>query len=129
MKNKKNIIIAAGVFVVLLTGYFMFSGNKDSEAVDIISDVKKGEFRVEIETTGQLEAKNTVKVLGPSGLRNFRINYINIQTIVDEGTVVKKGDFVASLDPSEFQTRYEEKKLALEKEQSEFVQIQLDTTL
>jgi len=129
MKNKRNIIIAGVVFVALLVGYFMVSGSKASEAVDIISEVKKGEFRVEIETTGQLEAKNSVKVLGPSGLRNFRINYINIQTIVDEGTVVKKGDFVASLDPSEFQTRYEEKKLALEKEQSEFVQIQLDTTL
>jgi HlyD family secretion protein len=129
MKNKKNLIIAGVIFVVLLSGYFIVGGNKDSEAVSIISDVKKGQFRVEIETTGELEAKNSVKVLGPSGLRNFRINQITIQTIVDEGTVVKKGDFVASLDRSEFQTRYEEKKLALEKEQSEFVQIQLDTTL
>jgi multidrug efflux pump subunit AcrA (membrane-fusion protein) len=42
---------------------------------------------------------------------------------------VKKGDWVASLDRSEFQNRYDEKQLALEREQAEFVQTQLDTTL
>ncbi|HZX74266.1 MAG TPA: efflux RND transporter periplasmic adaptor subunit [Cyclobacteriaceae bacterium] len=129
MGKKRNVIIAGVAFAALLTTYFIVQGNKSSDAVSLMSEVKKGQFRVEIETTGELEAKNSVKVLGPAGLRNFRINNITIQTIVDEGTVVKKGDFIASLDRSEFQSRYEEKKLALEKEQSEFTQIQLDTTL
>ena len=48
---------------------------------------------------------------------------------MDEGTVVKKGDWVASLDRSEFQTRFNEKQIELEKENAEFIQTQLDTTL
>jgi HlyD family secretion protein len=126
---KKKIRIGAGAVVMLLIGYFVFRGNKASEIADIITDVKQGPFKVEIETTGELEAKNSVKILGPTQLRDFRIWQVVIQSIVDEGTVVKKGDWVASLDRSEFQNRFNEKQIELEKENAEFVQIQLDTTL
>jgi len=54
---------------------------------------------------------------------------VTIQNIVDEGTVVKKGDWVATLDRSEFQGRYNEKQIELDKAQSKYVQVQLDTTL
>ena len=126
---KKNLIIGTGVVVVLLVGYFIGKGNKASEVADILANVKKGPFKVEIETTGELEAKNSVKILGPASLRDFRIWQVTIQSIVDEGTVVKKGDWVAPLDRSEFQNRFNEKQIELEKANSKFVQTQLDTTL
>ncbi len=126
---KKNLIIGAGVVVVLLVGYFIVRGNKASEVADIMANVKKGPFKVEIETTGELEAKNSVKILGPASLRDFRIWQVTIQSIVDEGTVVKKGDWVATLDRSEFQNRFNEKQIEMEKANSKFVQTQLDTTL
>jgi Barrel-sandwich domain of CusB or HlyD membrane-fusion len=127
--NKKNLIIAASVIVVALIGFFIVKTNRSQKSVDITTNVKRGPFKVEIETTGELEAKNSVKIQGPTALRDFRIWNITIQNIVDEGTVVQKGDWVAALDRSEFQSRYDEKQLALEKAQAEFVQIQLDTTL
>jgi HlyD family secretion protein len=127
--NKRNLYIGAGIFVVLLIGYFVLSGGKKGEISDIMASVKKGEFRVEIETTGELEAKNSVKILGPGGLRNFQIWQVTIQSIVDEGTVVKKGDWIATLDRSEFQNKYTQKQIELEKANSKFIQTQLDTTL
>ena len=126
---KKNLIIGVGVVVVLLVGYFIVKGNKSSEVSDIMAIVKRGPFKVEIETTGELEAKNSVKILGPSSLRDFRIWQVTIQNIIDEGTVVKKGDWVATLDRSEFQNRFNEKQIELEKANSKFIQTQLDTTL
>ncbi|MBI1767650.1 MAG: HlyD family efflux transporter periplasmic adaptor subunit [Bacteroidetes bacterium] len=126
---KRNLIIAGSVIVVVLIGYFVVSGNKTGESTDIMSVVKKGKFKVEIETTGELEAKNSVKILGPSGLRTFQIWQVNIQKIVDEGTVVRKGDWVATLDRSEFQTKYSQKQIDFEKANSKFIQTQLDTTL
>jgi HlyD family secretion protein len=127
--NRKNLLIGAGIVVVLLIGYFVVKGNKGDEVSEILASVKKGEFRVEIETSGELEAKNSVKILGPGGLRNFQIWQVTIQSIVDEGTVVKKGDWVATLDRSEFQNKYNQKQIELEKANSKFVQTQLDTTL
>lgn len=126
---KKNLIIGSGIVVILLIGYFIVRGNKSNEVTDILANVKRGPFKVEIETTGELEAKNSVKILGPASLRDFRIWQVTIQNIIDEGTVVKKGDWVATLDRSEFQNRFNEKQIELEKANSKFVQTQLDTTL
>src|SRR5688572_12525084 len=127
--NKRNLIIGGGLIVVVLIVFLFVKGTSKTEAAEILADVQRGTFRVEIETTGELEAKNSVKILGPSTLRDFRIWNVTIQNIVDEGTVVKKGDWVATLDRSEFQGRYNEKQIELEKAQSKYVQVQLDTTL
>lgn len=126
---KRKLLIGAGVLVVLLVGYYMVRGKANKETTDVLASVKKGEFRVEIETTGELEAKNSVKIMGPGGLRNFQIWQVTIQNIVDEGTVVKKGDWVATLDRSEFQNKFAQKQIDYEKANSKFVQTQLDTTL
>ncbi|CAN5348591.1 efflux RND transporter periplasmic adaptor subunit [soil metagenome] len=126
---KRKLIIAAGVLVTLLAGYFIFKSTKASEEMEIVTDVKHGKFKVEIETTGELEAKNSVIILGPQTLRNFQIWQLVIQSIVDEGTVVKKGDWVATLDRSEFQTKFTAKQIELDKASSKYNQVQLDTTL
>lgn len=127
--QRRNLLIGAGVVVVLMIGYFIVKGDKETEAASIMTSVKQGEFRVEIETTGELEAKNSVKILGPSQLRNFQIWQVTVQNIINEGTVVKKGDWVATLDPSEFQTKFAAKQIELDKASSRFNQTQLDTTL
>ena len=126
---KRNLILGSGVLVVLLIGYFVVRGNKSGDVADIMSSVKRGKFKVEIETTGELEAKNSVKILGPQSLRNFQIWNVTIQSIIDEGTVVKKGDWIATLDRSEFQNKFTAKQIELDKASSKFNQTQLDTTL
>ena len=128
-RMKRNLLIGGGIVVAALAIYFFFGASKTSGLADVIAQVKKGPFKIEIETTGQLEAKNSVMILGPTQLRDFRIWQIAIQRIVDEGTVVKKGDWVATLDRSEFQNRFNEKQIELEKASSRYTQTQLDTTL
>jgi len=104
-------------------------GSSGSEETSIIVDVERGEFVVEVATTGELEAKNSTKISGPNNLRNFRIYQISVQSIIPEGTVVQKGDFVASLDPSELNTKIQDRQLELDEEEAEYEQTQLDTTL
>ncbi len=126
---KRKILLGTGIVIVVLIGYFVVRGSKGNEAASIMTTVKKGQFRVEIETTGELEAKNSVKILGPRGLMDFQIYQVVIQRIIDEGTVVKKGDWVATLDQTEFQNKFTSKQIELDKASSKFNQIQLDTTL
>lgn len=127
--SKKNLIIAAVVAVAALVIFLIVRKNKGEHAAEILATVKHGPFKIEIETTGELEAKNSVKIQGPTALRDFRIWNATIQTIIDEGTIVKKGDWVATLDRSEFQNRWQEKQIELDREEAEFTQTQLDTTL
>ncbi|MBX2967097.1 MAG: HlyD family efflux transporter periplasmic adaptor subunit [Cyclobacteriaceae bacterium] len=126
---KRNLIIASGIVVVLLITYFIVRGNQKTDGADIFATVQRGTFKVEIETTGELEAKNSVKIQAPTTLREYRVNNLTIQNIINEGTVVKKGDWIATLDRSEFQGRIKDKEIELEKAQAAFVQTQLDTTL
>src|SRR5687768_14110447 len=126
---KRNIFIGGSAVIILMIVYFVVRGGGGGVSTDIIANVSTGPFKVEIETTGELEAKNSVKILGPTRLRDFQIWNVLIQSIVDEGTVVKKGDWVANLDPSIFQSRFNEKSIELEKENASYIQTQLDTTL
>ncbi len=126
---KKPLWIGGGLLAVVAIVWLGFGRSNKNAASDILATVKKGTFRVEVETTGELEAKNSVKIQGPQSLRNFQIWQVTIQRIVDEGTVVKKGDWVATLDRSEFQNKFVAKQIELDKASSKFTQTQLDTTL
>ena len=127
MKSKHWVIAGVAVLVILLIYFFTSSGTVES--VGIVVDVKKGEFTIDISTTGELEAKNSVEILGPQNTRNYRLWNMTIQDIIDEGTIVKKGDFVASLDPSELTSKLKDSQLELEKIESQYIQTKLDTTL
>lgn len=126
--NRKNIFITAAVLVLIALAYYL-TARPGAEAAGITAEVRRGPFTVDITTTGELEAKNSVEILGPQGTRNYRIWNMTIQDIIDEGTLVKKGDFVASLDPSELTNNIKDAQLELEKIESQFIQTKLDTTL
>ena len=127
MKSKYWIGALAAVAVIVLVYYLTSSSSDDSGG--IVVPVKSGEFTIDITTTGELEAKNSVEILGPRGTRNYRIWNMTIQEIIDEGTIVSKGDFVASIDPSELTNKLKDSQLDLEKIESQYIQTKLDTTL
>ena len=126
---KRNIIIGATAIVVLLVGYFAVKGGKNKDASEKLVSVEMGMFQVDVETTGELEAKNSVKIYGPTKLRSFRINQVKIDDIVEEGTEVKKGDWIATLDRSELMNKILDRELEVDQKMSQFTQTRLDTTL
>ncbi len=126
---KKIVLISLGILVVAAIGFFAFRQNTRSDSNDILIPVKWGKFIIDVNSTGELEAKNSVLIKGPSRLREFRIYQVTISRIVDEGTMVKKGDWIADLDRSEFNTKMQDAQLELEKAQSQYIQTQLDTAL
>lgn len=128
MKNKKT-YIGIAIAVVLVFLVWRFFSSTVGESFDIFADVKQGSFRVEITSSGELEALNSVEILGPLEARRFRVNNITIESMVDEGTIVKQGDVIAELDKSELFGRLDDKRIDLEQSRAQFEQIQLDTSL
>ncbi|MEN8249311.1 MAG: efflux RND transporter periplasmic adaptor subunit [Bacteroidota bacterium] len=126
---KGKIIIGSTIVLVLFVGYFIVKGGKSKETTDILVDVEVGAFQVDIETTGELEAKNSVKIFGPRKLREYRIHQVKIDKIVEEGTEVKKGGWIATLDKSELMNKIQDRELEVEQEMSQYTQTKLDTTL
>ncbi|MFQ3213420.1 MAG: HlyD family secretion protein [Marivirga sp.] len=125
----KKIIIAIAAIVVLVIAIYAFTGGSSSQGTEMLTQVKSGEFVIAITTTGELEAKNAIKITGPSGLRAARLWNVKIDRMVDEGTVVEKGDFVASLDASELSDRIRNTESEYQQSVSKYTQTRLDTAL
>ncbi|GGF40440.1 efflux RND transporter periplasmic adaptor subunit [Echinicola rosea] len=127
---KKNLLfVAVGSVVAILVLYFIFSPTASGDGADIIVPVEKGKFTVEIATTGELKALRSVMIMGPTRAREFRVNQLTIERMVDEGTVVKKGDFIASLDKSELFGKLSDGQNNLDSEVAQYEQAKLDTAL
>ena len=128
MKKYRVYIILAVVIVVTILLYVFFGSSKSTvETIEI--PVKMGTFEIQVSTSGELEAMSSEKILGPSGLRNFRIWNVKIDDIIPDGTVVDSGDYVATLDRSELTNRLKDSELDLESLGTKFTQTQLDTTM
>ncbi len=130
--NKKSLIISAIAVVGLLLLAYLFlgdAGTATTETQDILTEVKRGNLDIQVTTTGELQAKNSVNIMGPTGLRNARIWEVKINDMVEEGTVVKKGGFIASLDQSELAEKIREEELELLESRNKWEQTKIDTAI
>lgn len=100
-----------------------------AEDTSLVARVKKGEFKVMVNTSGELRAKKFVNITGPANAQQANQYQMKIASIVPEGTVVKAGDVVAELDRSSIAARLNEVTLALQKAEAVFEQAMLDSTL
>ena len=125
--QRKYLLPLVGLAILLLGWYWLGGSDESSAAITVTP--QQGKFVVEVSTSGELRAKNSTKIKGPSGMREFRLFNVKIQKLIPEGSVVSKGDFVAELDKSEVMSKMQDAKLELQKVQSQFEQAQLDSTL
>ncbi len=104
MKNrlKRVLILAVITITVVVAAFLMISKKTSTSNTEIEIPVMKGEFESLVYATGQLQAAQSVSINVPGELssRRLRIYEIKVTHIVDEGTVVDSGGYVASLDHS-----------------------------
>jgi multidrug efflux pump subunit AcrA (membrane-fusion protein) len=119
-------------FIVLLgtpTAWLM--ARTDPASSDgLVAEVKKGDFKIVVTTSGELRAPKFVNITGPQTMQQAEIwNGVKIQSIVAEGTQVKEGDVVAELDRSPVASKLADVTLALTKAQALHEQASLDSAL
>ena len=129
---KKTIIISAIVAAVAIIALIIFhriSAKKD--IANLYSEAQKGEFDIIVTTTGELEAKNSTDITGPDfqQSRNLRAMDIQITDMVPEGTEVKKGDYVATLDRTQFDNTLKDEQDRLTTYETNLEMKQLDTAV
>ncbi|MGB3182744.1 MAG: HlyD family secretion protein [Cyclobacteriaceae bacterium] len=129
--NKKHLrwILPLSLVLLIAVLWVIFGGSAASEREDLIVKAERGEFRIDITTTGELEAKNSVRIMGPNGLRMARLWQVKIDDLVDEGTVVEKGQYIGRLDKSELSDRIKNLQNEFQQNESQYIQTRLDTAL
>lgn len=127
MPKKKYIYSFLGIIVLAIVAYLLLSGEDKNQ--QIIAKVTKGNFPIEVTTTGELIAKSSEKIYGPPGLRQIQIWQVKIQDIIPDGTVVDSGQYVAALDRTEISNKIKDEETNLEKLESQMTKTRLDTSL
>ena len=125
----KKRLLYGSIGAVAIIGAIMLVTQKSASSADLYVIPAFGEFFVTITTTGELEAKNSIEIKGPEEARAAGIWQMKISNLIAEGTVVKKGEFVADLDKSEIANKLKESELSFQKLDAQFTQAKLDSTL
>ena len=128
--NKKRVSIIACALIALITIAF-FSWNRGSGEVEITCKVMKGPVEVKIHTSGQLESENSENIVLPAVLsgQNVRIYEIKITDLIEEGTVVDSGQYIATLDHKVIEEVLTAARLELETAAAVIEDAKLDSNL
>ncbi len=128
--KRKTILTSVFAAVVLLAAFFVLKGNKH-ESVRITTEVKRGPFSIKVYSSGQLEAQNSENITVPSSLRDrdIRIYEIKITDLIEEGTVVDSGDYVATLDQKAVEEVLNTAREELEQAANDFEDAKMDSNL
>ncbi len=149
---KKTLITTGIVVLAAILALFIFNritGAKDKEA--LFGQAEKGAFEISISAAGELLAENSLDVFGPSlteesnrgqgggrqggggqmGGRGggIHISEFEIQDIVAEGTLVKKGDYIAQLDRTTYDNSLKDELESLQTLRTNADMKKLDTAL
>jgi HlyD family secretion protein len=110
MKRILIILVVAAAIVAL----FVFNKMTSRKGtLNSYAEVKKGLFEISVTNSGELIAEKSIDIKGPEiGMgsdrggpgRGFNMHAMDlkIQDIIPEGTLVKKGDYIAQLDRSSY---------------------------
>ncbi len=122
-------VIIAVLIVGIILSYF-FSSSSVSE-MSVTTKVQKGSFQSLVYSTGQLQAENSVSINVPMELsaRNISIYEIQVTKLIEEGTVVDSGDYVASLDHSAVEEKLAEAATQLSERLEAYEDARIDTNI
>ena len=146
----KRFLIIGGVLLAIaaLVAFNMMTTKKGN--VIYYAEVNEGPFEISVSNSGELLAEKSVDIFGPSigqsnnqqggahgggggqrqgGGMDIRMMELKIQDIVPEGTVVKKGDFIAQLDRTSYSNTLKDAQDLLKTYQSNVDMKILDTAV
>lgn len=120
------------IVVVAIVGVIYYLGKnpeKTEQTEQIKFKIKKDKFILSVKATGELQAKNSKQLRGPSTMQSVNIYQTSIDNLIPEGTLVKKGDFVASLNRNEIANKMKDVSTEIDKIMTQLEQARIDTAI
>ena len=119
-----------GLPLLALAIFFLTRPSKKTSTIEnLYAEVKEGPMSVNINAPGELLARRSEKIKGPDGLRSVGLYQVTIANLVPEGTVVKQGEFIASLDRTELDGKIKESQAEIDKITTQLDQAKIDTAI
>ncbi|MGQ7868208.1 efflux RND transporter periplasmic adaptor subunit [Sunxiuqinia sp. sy24] len=129
-KNKKLLIRGIPVLVVLVVAlFFLLEETVVSGGKNYV--VKNGSLDAVIESVGEVKGEKATEINIPMEMRDrdLRIWQVKIVDMVEEGKIVKKGDYIAQLDQTEISNRMRDRMQEKEKRDADLKNARIDSTV
>jgi multidrug efflux pump subunit AcrA (membrane-fusion protein) len=129
---KRTIIISLAVVAVTLVAMFVvnkLTSKKDGD--HLFTEAIKGDFEISISASGEILPEYSIDIKAPevSRGRDFHASDLKIQDIVPEGTEVKEGDYIATLDKTQFDNTLKDERERLSTFRNNLEMKKLDTAV
>lgn len=127
LKNKKVLWITAAAVVVLI---FVLLGRETLTGPKVFT-VKNSRFESSILVKGEIQGKNAVLISFPDELkhRDLRIRDFEIKDLIEEGALVNKGEWVATLNIDNINQQIQSNNEEMERRLAEFNDAKIDSAI
>jgi multidrug efflux pump subunit AcrA (membrane-fusion protein) len=129
----KKTLIGTGiiVFAAFLLLFILNKVTSKRNPARLFTEVQKGQFEIAVTSAGELLAEKSVDIKGPEIAvgRDIRFMNIKITDLIPEGTVVKEGDYVGTLDRTELNNNLKDAQESLLTLQTKMSMKLLDTAV
>ena len=118
------------LIVVIIGSALLIFGGK-SLISEKIYTVQSGSFELNLSIKGEVRGKNAVVISLPDELkrRDLRIYQIKLKDMVEEGAMVKKGGWIATLDAAEINNQMQTNRQDLTKYMAELNDAKIDSAI
>jgi HlyD family secretion protein len=129
MSNKKILIAVFTVILLIILYFSLRKGEIDYSQITV--EVKRGTFNAFVFSSGQLESEKSESIEIPEKLkdRELRIWELTITHMIEEGTLVDSGDYVATLDHTAVEEQIKQAQDEMDKTMSEYEDSKIDSNL
>ncbi len=130
---KRTVIITAFIVIIISIGLILFVRNtsQDREKVMDLAEAEHGNLEIVVSNSGELVAETSYDIKGPEFVQstNFRVEPVKITDLVPEGTFVKEGDYIGTLDRTSLNNTLKDQADILNKLRSDLEMKLLDTAV
>jgi multidrug efflux pump subunit AcrA (membrane-fusion protein) len=126
--NRKYIIwISALTLVVAVAAVMVVTGGGSEKT----HTVELGNFELAIEVKGEIQGKNAIIIGLPDDLKrqDLRIYQLKLKDLVEEGTLVRQGDYIAALDAAQITQQMENNNQDLDRRRAELNDARIDSSI
>ncbi len=127
-KHKKTIVIGSAVaLIVIVAGVFLMTGSMSGNS----QLIKRGNLEAVVPGRGEVQGEKSVRIELADLLQDhqLRVWSYKINDLVQEGKKVKRGDFIAQLDPSELMNNMRERMTEMERVDADLKNAMIDSTV
>ncbi len=128
LKKRKYQILLAALAVIGIAAVVWFQVKPDNGK---FYKVKRGNLEVLVNSKGEVKGDKYTEINLPTALCNqeLRVYQLKIMDVILEGKAVKKGDYIAKLDESQYATMMRDVMQQKEKEDADLRNAVLDSTV